>query len=269
MRRRGAHPRFGLAAQRNDIVNSDIKGNTVPNQTILVLAAALISFSASARTYAPHYQESIDYRNGEASIIFGKYPSVYISETARNQSSVTGSISYSFLASGGPANSYVPIDFTGRFALVFQGDHPGGGGRWSQASFSIGASDYIDLGNNIYRGDGLRSNTFCNGQLGAGGCSVTAGQSPASNYIQSGNSFMSQPTTPAQRVSLEYFPAPFSPPLTRRANPLVAWVCSRVLGPVAPSHQRHFWTRISKSTLLGQLAIPMQGSVYQLALGMR
>ena len=157
-------------------------------QTTTAFVATLLCGSASAVSYTPFYYQMIEYQSGNSTIIFGKDPAVYISASASNQASVVGTIGYSFLISGGPANSFVPIDFMGNFSLLHQGNQPGGN-RWSQARFAIAASDYVDLGNGMVRGAGLLLTASCNQQAG-GGCGSTQGMLPGSNYVQTGESFI-------------------------------------------------------------------------------
>jgi MYXO-CTERM domain-containing protein len=171
------------------------KENLVKTYAVAIAAAfaALISSAAGAVTYTPFYSQRIGYQDGGSTIVFGKDPAVYISETASSNTSVNGTISYSFLINGGPANSFVPMDFLGNFSLVFQGDLPGyGQGRWSQAQFSIEASDSVYLGANyLERGAALVMDASCNMQSD-GGCSTTSlGMLPVGNYIDTGESFIS------------------------------------------------------------------------------
>jgi hypothetical protein len=185
---------LGEAVHEISQPDSYTKGNLVKTYAIAIAAAfaALISSAAGAVTYTPFYSQRIGYQDGGSTIVFGKDPAVYISETASSNTSVNGTISYSFLINGGPANSFVPMDFLGNFSLVFQGDQPGvpGGGRWSQALFAIDASDsvYLDA-NHLERGAALTMDASCN--LAGFGCSSTQGMAPVSNYIDTGESFIS------------------------------------------------------------------------------
>lgn len=153
----------------------------------LAIVAVLATYSSTALAinYVPFYRESIGFNSGpETSIEFGKHPVVYMAATAANNSTVRGEIGYSFLISGGPANSFVPVTFEGNFSVSFQSDVGVGGGRWSQARFAIGASDRVFLPDNTFRGAALQLDAQCRW----GGCTSILGKLPTSNYTDNGTS---------------------------------------------------------------------------------
>lgn len=148
-----------------------------------------LPLAAAAVNYTPFYSERVNYQSGASTITMGKSPAVYIFGTATN-GVVGGEISYSFLLSGAPANSYVPIQFTGQFGLIFQGDVPSTGGYWSGTRFAVSAYNGDQLPNDKFLGEGLLFEARCGVHIDGGGCGFGSGALPVSNYEQSGNSFI-------------------------------------------------------------------------------
>lgn len=157
----------------------------------LAIVALCFGFplSSKAVSYIPWYFETIEYQSGASSIEMGKSPAVYILNTATNGVAISN-ISYSFLLSGQVPGAYVPVNFSGQFGLVFEGDQPRQGGNWSQARFAISAYDGDQLPNANFRGEGLVLDARCGAHIEGGGCGATSGTLPTSNYEQSGASFI-------------------------------------------------------------------------------
>lgn len=154
----------------------------------LTMLLMCFPFTAKASAYYPWYTER-PYVSGAATIEMGKAPAVYVFANASNGVS-EGEISYSFLVTGGPTSSYVPLQFQGQFGLNFQYPIQYQGGNWSETRFAAGAADYDQLANGNFRGEGVLFDARCGAGVVDGACSANWGQLPVSNYEANRKSYI-------------------------------------------------------------------------------
>lgn len=136
--------------------------------------AAMLFFSLSAtNAIAASYRESIDFLDSNGNIVFTKAPAPSVYSTASSHGAAFGRMDYTFDITGGPALSYVPVDFIGLYEMVYQGNTPGPGqGHWSQVGASF--SSYVYNPDGSLRYEAATFSAYCN-RDNTGACFQTIG----------------------------------------------------------------------------------------------
>lgn len=161
------------------------------------LFAVVLFFSLNVtNAIAASYRESIDYLDSNGKIVFTKAPAPSVYSTTSSYGAAFGRMDYTFDISGGPALSYVPVDFIGLYEMVYQGNTPGiGQGHWSQAGASFSSYSYNPDGSLRY--EAATFSAYCN-RDNTGACFQTVGPvDPLSQY-----SFIELTNTQIGRASI-------------------------------------------------------------------